>query len=310
MPQRGGPAMNIELPSTRPYGALFAVGSRRSGSATEEIGSIIVKAGYLLEETTGAQTHVMTPDTAASASAMVLTDQGAIDPDDGMDVTREADIAPFKPMADIVVEAFVSDLAGNTAAVTVDGVSWLTRDAGTPPLDGFYLADRGRNLFGYQPRSLTPRKGEAGNPAGMVVPDPFDPDEFDGPDDPVLLDEIAGYDNRVLNFHRRGGGFSATGSIAAALTAGQRVAVLKNGAEEFSVILAHPPLTALYRIYCGTGPDKPPYWKRRRLGAMQADTLILRPNSGTAEVIWRSVWRWADETGDSYRAIRIGEGAI
>ena len=46
--------MKIELPQTRPYGALFAVGNRLSGTAVQEIGSIIVKAGYLLTASGGA----------------------------------------------------------------------------------------------------------------------------------------------------------------------------------------------------------------------------------------------------------------
>ena len=99
-------------------------------------------------------------------------------------------------------------------------------------------------------------------------------------------------------------------AVSGALTAGQRVTVRKAGADTLSVTLAHPPLTALYRTYCGTGPDKPPYWTRIRLGVMRADTLILRPDAGRAEVIWRSIWPWADEPVDSYRAIRVGEGVI
>ena len=84
----------------------------------------------------------------------------------------------------------------------------------------------------------------------------------------------------------------------------------KAGADALSVTLTHPPLTALYRTYCGTGPDKPPYWTRIRLGVMRADTLILRPDAGSAEVIWRSIWPWADEPVDSYRAIRVSEGVV
>lgn len=301
--------MKIELPQSRPYAALFAVGSRLSGTQVEVIGSIIVKAGYLLTATGGSPTHAMQLNPDAAASAIVMTDQGTID-SNGMDVTREADIAPYKPVSDIVVEGFVSDLAAKSAEVKVANASWLTRDLGNPPLSNFYLADRNRNLFGYQPRSLAPRKGEAGNPLTEPVPDPFDPDEFDGPDSAVLLGDIVGYSNRALNFHRRGGGFAATASVSGALTAGQRIAVLKDGSEKFSVTLAHPPLTALYRTYCGTGPDKPPYWTRIRLGVMRADTLILRPEPGSAEVLWRSVWAWDDEPKDSYRAIRVSEGVI
>ena len=83
----------------------------------------------------------------------------------------------------------------------------------------------------------------------------------------------------------------------------------KADADALSVTLALPQLTALYRTWCGDGPDKAPYWTRVRLGAMRADTLILRPDAGRAEVIWRAVWPWTDEPADRYRAIRVSEEA-
>jgi hypothetical protein len=311
--------MKIELPDNRPYGALFAVGNCRSNSAVQEIGSIIVKAGYLLAPSGGADTHVMEPDPDANASKVRVMDEGSIG-SDGMSVTREADTAPFKPVPDIVVEKFLADLDKTGAELRVDNTLWLTRVedinadgvanaadlAGLGPLG---IADRSRHLFGYQPRNENPRKSEAGSPPTAPIPDPPKPPDF-----PLRgtthLGDIAGYDNRALNFHRRGGGFAASAAVSGALTAGQRITVRKAETEKFSVTLKHPTLTALYRIYCGSGPDTPPYWKRIRLGVMRADTLILRPDLHSAEVIWRAVWRWADEHVDRYRAVRVSEGVI
>lgn len=300
--------MNIELPRTRSYGALFAVGSRLSGAAVQEIGSIIVKAGYLLTASGGADSHVMTADPDAAASALVLADQGApfADPADGMDVTREADIAPFKPLADIVVEGFRGGLDIAGAELRVDGTLWLTRiedingDGLLNAIDvaglaAPSLADRNRHLFGYQPRTEGPRQGDA---------------DADPTDAPASLLDFDHYSNRFLNFHRRGGGFTASAAIAGALGSGQRITLRKAGQDALSVTLALPPLTALYRTWCGDGPDQPPYWTRVRLGAMRADTLILRPDSGRAEVIWRAVWPWADASKDRYRAIRVSEGGV
>jgi hypothetical protein len=303
--------MNVELPQTRPYGAVFIVGNRLSGGTVQTIGSIVVKAGFLLTASGSADTHVMTPDPDAGASALALADQGApfADPVNGMDVSREADIAPFKPLADIAVEGFVSGFGVDTgsAEVRVDNTTWLTRAANPGDLNAASQADRGRHLFGYQPRSEDPRADEAGNPLSEPVPDPLHPTDF-----PLRaitpLDDIVGYNNLVLNFHRRGGGFAASPSIANALMNGQRVIVRKAGADALSVTLALPPLTVLYRTWCGDGPDKAPYWTRKRLSAMQADTLILRPDASRAEVIWRTVWPWHDEPIDSYRAVRVSEG--
>ena len=310
--------MKIELPDTRPYGAMFAIGNRLSGGAVQEIGSLIVKAGYILAASGGADTHRMATDPDPAASALVLADSlGA----DGMAVTREADIAPYKPLTDIVVEGFLAGIGPSGEEVRIDGTLWLSRaddlngdglvnnddDAGITPLS---LADRDRHLFGYQPRTVAPRSAEAGNPLAAPVPDPIEPNDFPLRDT-TTLDEINGYANRFLNFHRRGGGgFAASAAVSGALTAGRRVTVRKADADAFSLTLSLPPLTALYRTYCGIGPDKPPHWTRIPLGAMRADTLILRPDGGRAEVIWRSIWPWADHPAGSYRAIRVSEGTI
>jgi hypothetical protein len=294
--------MKIELPQTRSYGALFAVGQRLWGAANQQIGSIIVKASYLLTASGGPAAFAMNPNPDPAASAIVAADQGALFDDhaNGMDVTREADIAPFKPLTDIVVEGFGSGLGVKGVELHVNGTLWLRRIEDIDGLSAASLADRNRHLFGYQPRTEAPRAGDAAS----------DPN-----DKPKSLAEFDTYSNRFLNFHRRGGGFSASAAVADALSAGQTVTVHKVGPDDtlsdaLSVTLSHPALTALYRTYCGSGPDQPPYWTRVRLGVMRADTLILRPDAGLAEVIWRAVWPWADEPVERYRALRVSEGVI
>jgi len=285
--------MKLELPSGRPYGALFAVGFRKSDSdAVEQIGSVIVKAGFLLTNSTGADSHELVPNPNAAASALVLADQGTLG-EDGFDVTRENDVAPFKPLSDIVVEGFLADLdAPSGAELRVDGEVWLTRSG---PASSDLCADHERNLFGYQPRALAPRDGAAGTlPAGP-------------PSRALRLEDLVGYDNVALNFHRRGDGFTASAAVGPQLSNGQRVTVHKAGTEAFSLTLAIPSLTAMYRTYCGHGPDKAPYWKRHSLGAMRADTVILKPDASRAEVLWRATWPWRAEAVESYRAIRVTE---
>jgi hypothetical protein len=293
--------MKIELPATRAYAALFVVGARLSGSAERTIGAVIVKCGFSLVAGTGGDTHALAP--AAAPVPLVLADQGA-DPADGIDVAREADIAPFKPLADVVVEGFRNGLTISGAELRIDGATWLTRAedlngdnvvdaADTADLSAASRADRNRHLFGYQPRTEAPRQGDAD----------ADPD-----DRPKTLAQFDHYANRFLNAHRRGGGFTASAAIAPSLANGQRITVRKAGADSLSLTLALPRLSALYRTWCGHGPDAPPYWTRRPLGPMRADTLILRPDAGTAEVLWRADWPWNAEPPDRYRAIRVTEG--
>ena len=163
--------MNIELPQTRPYDGLFVLGSRLDdGGGAEEIGAIIVKAGYLLTPSGGADTHLMEPDPDPAASALVVADED-IQGTHCSGVTREADLAPYKPLPDIVVECFLTGLDATGAEVRVDGITWLTRTEPKPPLNALDLSERSCNLFGYQPRSLPPRDGEAGNPLAEPVRD-------------------------------------------------------------------------------------------------------------------------------------------
>ena len=297
--------MNVELPQTRPYDALFVVGTRLTTGTVETIGTIIVKAGYLLTASGGADTHAMTPDPAPAGSALVLADQ-ATPVTDGVDVSREADIAPYKPLADIAVEGFRAGLDINGAEIRIDDTIWLTRvddinqdgtltAADVAGLSAPSVNDRNRHLFGYQPRTESPRQDDAKAAANTT---------------PKSLAEFSHYANGFLNFHRRGGGFAASAAIGSAVQQGQRVTVRKAGATALSVTLPIPSLTALYRTWCGDGPDKAPYWTRKSLGPMRADTLILRPDSGKAEVIWRATWHWVDEPADSYRSIRVTEGTV
>lgn len=304
--------MNIELPQTRPYDGLFVLGSRLDdGGGAEEIGAIIVKAAYLLTPSGGTDTHEMVIDPDPDASTLLLEDKGEADPD-GFVVTRETDLAPYKPVPDIAVEHFLDGLDGGGAEVEVDDTTWLTRSLGLTPPDlvvPFHRRDGNLHLFGYHPRSLGPRASEAGTPPlDSSVPVPTLP-TFP-PRETTLLGDIIGYQNRFLNFHRRGDGFTAAAAVSGALLAGQRITVRKAGADAFSVTLTHPPLTALYRTWCGHGPDRAPFWTRVRLGAMRADTLILNPDQGRAEIIWRAVWRWADAPKNSYRAVRVSEEGI
>jgi hypothetical protein len=296
--------MNVELPRTRPYDALFVVGTRLAADErVEQIGSIIVKAAYRLESTTGADTHRMRPDTEhPEASRLVLSDDIVVETSD---VAREADIAPFKPESDVVVEGFMAGLDADGAQVHVDGTWWLKRiedrdedgDVDDEDIEGLPergLRDRARHLFGYQPRAEEPRKSDATAASGAK---------------PRSLDEFTVYHDRFLNYHRRGGNFEASAAVANPFASGQRLTVRKADQEAFALTLELPPLHALYRTYCGHGPDEPPYWTRIRLGAMRADTLILLPDAERAEVIWRAVWPWHDAAVDRYRAVRVTEGA-
>lgn len=316
--------MQITLPDAPNLAAMFLLGKRMHGGAVQEIGSILVKALYRLEPTSGSDdTHQLIP--ADSPPEIVLADKGPPPPPppwpDGFDVEREADIAPYKDRADIVVEGYlpedfkpdVDPIQDPGGMVKVDGATWLTRRAeplliGLDPLP---RADRNRHLFGYQPRTEAPREGEKGT-LDRVYPQPIPP----GVQPLATLDDFVDYDNRFLNFHRRGQGYDV--AVGVDLPPGTRVEVFQTanvtaGTDpDLAVTLPHSPLTARYRAYCGHGPDRPTRWSIIRLGTMRVDTLILKPDPAEleAEVLYRTVWPWSDQPAEHYRAIQIQEDTV
>lgn len=312
--------MILELPTSRPYGGLFLVGSRRQGGAVQEIGSIVVKASYLLEPVAPASSeHGMSVDTNAAHSQPLLADEPGTG---GGDVARECDAAAWKPQNDIVVEGFPDGVgAHETVELGVAGRAWIRRTQALAAPDPADLPERNRHLFGYHPRTVAPRRGQAGDALdGSPVPDPL-PDPWEPLlEEPARLGDLDGFENGYANVHRRGGaGFARLAQAGGAFASGERVLVERittgpSGEEvredAFAATLSFPSLFALYRTYCGKGPDTPPHWSRRRLGVMRPDTLILAPRDGRAIVLWRAVWPWGDEPIDSYRAVRVSEEEI
>jgi len=304
--------MRLELPARLPYRAIFLRGERvisdtgPASSGIESIGSVVLRAAYTLNPAGGSH-WTMTPapdgspwDLRLADSVDNLPDPDAEPPEPPVEaqVRAEADIAPYKPLADIAVEGYMANADAADTHLQVNGVDWLSRQtSSSAPAGSADLWERGQNLFGYQPRSASPRAGEIGDGESSSVPSP-----------PVSIDWFADFHNRAMNFHRRGGGFTAnTGAITSTLDPGQTVRIVRDSNTLFSLTLAFSRLSAMVCHWCGDGPDQAPYWKRFRLGPLRADTLILQPDSQRAAVLWRGTWPWDLVPADRYRAIRITE---
>ena len=317
--------MIIQVPETQAFGAALVVGWTQSAGAEALKGAVILKAAYDLTGTGGAEPFEMTPANDPARSDIVYADEGVIlfedggavheiamedlrrddagavffeiggtahpvAEADGFDLTYEADIALGKARTDIVVAGHTSGT--KSGAVAIAGSQWIRRN------EVDKQGDTARNLFGWLPKSESPRR--------LTVPDDFRPEEGDR--------LPADYGSRFNNFHRRGGGFSTPANRNRnPLPSRALVEVHKSAdgsdAEPFAFVLPDLGYRARYRAYCGHGPDEAPYWRIGEIGTLRPDTLIVRPEARQATILWRASWDWGAEPEDTYRKIQILEGS-
>lgn len=330
--------MRVTLPGPGAYAALVLAGLTQAGEHEEAVMALVLKAAYdLVDDGNGVHDLVAAGDSARAA--LVLADEGchlytdangaehvvpaaafavasAGDPDHpgaayfllgakrhyvadlsspstlDFDLVREADLALDKAFSDIVVEGLSQTTTG--AAVTVDGSIWFVRAPETAR-----RRDTDRNLFGWQGRTEPPRS--------TVLSQTYDRDH-DG--------ALPHGDTAVFNnVFRRSTGFSAPdGRNQAPLPSGGLVRVFLNqaatGAAAFAVRLPALAMAMRLRVYCGHGPDQAPRWRILPRPNLVPDTLVLRPQKRTAEILWRGRWPAALSPTDTYRAVELRGGGF
>ncbi len=315
--------MLIDLPTAGTFDALVLAGTLSDGSTEAEEMAVVLKAAYdLVDDGSGVRRFEPAADT--SAADLVLADQGrylysdpdgtrvipagdfgvdtTADPpraflmldgervfvddivDDGdldlvFDLQREADLALAKERTDVVVEgmAGVAD-----AAVAIDEHLWLRRQSPAAP-----RFDVARNVFGWQGRDEQPRRDDAAD------------------DDTIALG----------NAYRRTPGFNTPSSLnTAPLPSAVAVEVFGNatgtGTATIAARLPDLRMGLRLRVYCGHGPDEPPRWRIVPRPDLVPDTLVLRPDSFTAEICWRGRWPADLEPTDAYRSVQIRAGGF
>jgi hypothetical protein len=327
--------MQVELPAPGAYAALVLAGSTQTGSQEHDVMAVVLKAAYdLVADAAGVLD--LAPAADPDRAALVLADQGrhrytdahgvvhVIPPEslgvtgpgdphpgqaffelDGVrhvvadlrppesldfDLVRESDLALDKARTDVVVEGLSHNTTG--AAITVDGTTWLRRAAGTVLRD-----DTDRNLFGWQGRGEVPRRD--------VLSHSYRP-ATDG----ALPDGDTADFNNV---YRRSTGFTTPGDRnRSPLPSGGLLRVFANpaatGVPMHTVRLPPLRMGCRLRIFCGHGPDRPPRWRIVPLADLVADTLVLRPERGAAEILWRGRWPAASAAADRYRAVQLRKG--
>lgn len=310
--------MRIDLPAG-PYDALVLSGTLSDGSSTSAAMAVVLKCAYDLVDD-GSGEHRMEPATNAAEAALVVADDGRYLYTDGTgtheipaeafgvdatfeppkaffmvngskvwladagddlvyDLLRESDLALAKEVTDIVVEG----MAGTPNAVVVVGDAiWLRRQspAAGPP-------DVQRNVFGWQARSEQPRLGDV--QAGDTV--------------------------ALGNVYRRTSGFDVPSPRGASpLPTGGLVELFDNasgtGEPTWSARLPELRMGLRLRVYCGHGPDEPPRWRIVPLADLTPDTLVIRPDTDTAEICWRGRWAADLEPEDAYRSVQVRAGGF
>ena len=192
----------------------------------------------------------------------------------------ESDLTPFKPEGDVVVLDYAAQSGVNR--VRVNGSNWLAR---TVSSNG---SGRDKALFGWEPRAVNPRKGEAAFPED---------------DSAYPLPEAlpGGFNNRFYNGYLRG---SLQLTTLPYLSATANVEIERNGSVDYAFHLPGESVTAVYYVYSGTGPDKDSYWQSHTV-TLNLDTLVIEPEHNRCYTVWRGVWPFTDHPEDAYRRLVV-----
>ena len=310
--------MILQLISSQPMGTALVTGLASTGT----LSTVVVKAAYTLTDD-GSGNRSMTPASDPLLHQIVYTDTGDFLfedggnlhvipasalrtlPDgskefdfggvahpasalDGFVTDYEADIGIEKSRVDIVVEGHVPNPASG-GSITINGILWTSRTT-TATATG----DSAIHLFGRH------AKGVSGRTVSTIIA--------------PVGSLPGGYTPLFNNYYRRSSGFTVHGSAATNLPSGGTVRVFQTADQSdapYTFALPNPfIMSARYRTYCGHGPDKAPRWNTGPVITLRADTLIIRPASHSAIILWRGSWPYADEPADTYRKVQIIEGAF
>lgn len=291
--------MIITLPTTIPaqnnLSASLACGKVQRG-APDRL-ALVLKASYDLGQPQSDGIRPAVP--AGTPEPVAEADQTP----SGFGTGAQCELSLRKLRCDMVVAGWLSTPAtpvrGMEGYVRVAGLDWLTRstpDAAQVPSEG----DAVRNLFGWQPRDLDPRR---------LNPNPQD-------DDPLLPDN---YSADFENCYRRsaaGPVFATpanrnTGSVPAATLIELAQWVHGHAAEAVTYRLrtpAFPDYAAQLRAWCGHGPDKARFWSVAGRIALRCDTLVLHPAAGRVRLLWRCDWDRELVNPAHWRAVQVLEG--
>ncbi len=208
----------------------------------------------------------------------------------------ENDLVPYKPEGDVIVSGYSTD--ASLCSLAINGAVWLRRT-------NTRVSDK--SLFGWEPRADSAHPERRKELAGAFSSDPNDyPPEWPVTD--PRKDPLPGgtepFDNRFFN------GYLRVARVPGSLTyipSGANVAIVRNGAMDFSAGLPDESLTARYYVDTGSGSDPETMWASTRVD-MNMDTLVLEPEINRCYAIWRGVWNFDDYEESRYRRLEVMSG--
>ncbi len=288
--------MELVSPPLPGLSALYLEGHRRAppgspDAPVERVGSVLVKRAYRIE----GRRLVPDPDgeglRLADEFQVMGTQESAhlTEEVDGVEVpvfvqlrrvTREADLALFKPEGDLVVMGFHAPEAGGE--VRVGDNRWMWRPPSSDIPDD---PDTVANLFGWEPRESAARRLDG-------APSLDDLDEYPaGVWLPPGLPELPGFRNRFFNAYRREFR-AAEWTVLPWFHSGATIRITGgDGTEVVEFDLGPERVSGSIHWWCARGPDRRAFWCEHPLGDFPSDTLVVEPNQGTACRMWRGVWR-------------------
>lgn len=295
--------METVFPDRPGFSGLYLVGYRRTppSGPVQAVGCALVKRSYRIQGST------LEPDADGEG---VRVEEEVQEETIGEDdekisvVTRESDLAPYKPEADLVVLGFRGgDVEGRAS---VDGTVWLSRPAGSDDGDD---SDTTRNLFGWAQRNREPgdsesRFEEAGADSYSDEADDY-PQEWPVPATPPVP-PLTGFENVFFNAYRRD--FKVLDGDLPYFQPGQDVSIERDGADTVTVTLGPERLGGRVHYWCDRGPDRPTYWCEMELDDLVSDTLVVEPDEDRAYRVWRGVWpleRAGEPSAEQYRRLVV-----
>lgn len=285
--------MKSQFPTATGCSGIFLAGQRKAifADTAQLLGVFVLKryyrisAGQLLPEPDSDGLHLSDEMVSFSYNCVQYST-----------ASYQADIAVYKPYADLIVRNYYTPGDSCSVHVTADGAAeqlWFSRsgDVGNNPETGMPDPDLLRHMFGWENRGLAPRRALA------AKQDSEDPEKFKPPaQSPV-------FDNAFFNCYRRN--FAQTDNPAQTFSRGSRVRISRTGHSPLQFTLGNEQISARLLLADKKHPDKKRYWCRHHITNIRADTLVVSPDEQRAYMLWRGIWPYEQFETESYRQLDV-----
>jgi len=310
--------MKTVFPTAQGFSGSYIVGERRNpmSASSQRLGVFVLKREYTIENS-----ELLPADVVEGILLKDVTQPADFDElptPEFVYTLHESDLSVFKPEPDIIVLGYRQVDSSNTLRVTEPGGSpllWYERNIGAGSASNINLElddeeiadlDANTNLFGWQPRQISPRKTD-----GTITTTPSDPDELRNSSYEDVIFSWSSFNNRFFNAYRRD--FYKRGGIENEIASGAVVDIERSyplndaspTTNHYLFTLENLQVSAKIFLHDGRGADKPGRWCCKSIPDIHLDTLIIKPDFNMAAVLWRGVWDFNLYPIESYRQLEV-----